>query len=162
MFHSKLITVDGLSKVIAILGYRATVVESPAPVPISNIPRRRAAPLPESAPGYFREAFAAARKENRPVVLDFWAEWCVPCVLLKEKTLSDPQVAQLLERVQLIYVDLDKHPGLGKAYGVQAVPHVFFIDRDGFVVDELRNFEAAESFAVRLRRLLNESVETGR
>lgn len=86
--------------------------------------------------------------------MDFWATWCPPCVRLKKETLQDPKVSRLLNGVELIFVDLDKHPDLGKAFGVHAVPDVFLIDGQGVVVDRLRNFEPPNLFLARLKKFL--------
>ena len=88
------------------------------------------------------------------MVLDFWAEWCAPCKRLKKETLDAPEVAKLLAKVQVVFVDLDKHPDLGKAYGVVSVPDLFFVDTDGYIADRLQQFEPPDAFLLRLKRLL--------
>ena len=62
-------------------------------------------------------------------------------------------VAKALEEVQLIYVDLDKYPKLAEGYGVKLIPDVFFIDREGSVVDRLRRFEKPGPFIIRPKKL---------
>ncbi len=114
------------------------------------------APLPDDAPQFFRNAFQTARKKKQPVIVDFWAKWCGPCIRLEKETLQDARVAGVLGRVQLIYVDLDTHPDLGKAYEVVSVPSVFFIDREGFIVDQLQDFEPPAPFLARLKNVLGD------
>ena len=56
----------------------------------------------------------------------------------------------------MVFVDLDKHPAPGAAFGVESLPDVFLIDRTGMIVDRLYDFEPAEEFLVRRRQLLHE------
>ena len=112
------------------------------------------APVPKNAPRFFSEAMARARKAGKPVVIDFWAEWCVPCRKLKSQTMADPKVAGALKGFEVIFVDLDKHPELAKAYGVKSIPDVFFLDAEGMIVDRLKHFEKAGPFLQRLVRLI--------
>lgn len=114
------------------------------------------APLPKDAPAEFTEAFNAARAANKPIVIDFWAPWCGPCVQLKKRTLHDPTVVAALEGVTVIFVNLDDHPELAKAYDVSSIPDVFFVNAKGKVVDRLRSFEEPKPFLERLAKMKGE------
>jgi thioredoxin-like negative regulator of GroEL len=155
-YDPKLTTQKKLAKVITELGYDVEEVEAPKTVADAKKTKPVKAPMPQGARQFFRDAFDKARRANQPVVVDFWAESCAPCLQLKKVTFHDPKVAKVLERIQLIYVDLDKHPALGTVYGVESVPDVFFINREGFVVDRLHNFEPPDAFLVRLKTLTAE------
>ena len=73
--------------------------------------------------------------------------------LLKDKTMAHPDVASALESVEVVFVDLDKHPELAEAYRVKSIPDVFFVNAKGVIVDRLRTFEAAGPFLARLKKM---------
>jgi thioredoxin-like negative regulator of GroEL len=110
--------------------------------------------MPPDAPAFFREAVARATKAGKPLLVDFWAPWCAPCVKLKRETLESPYLATLLEKFQVIAVNLDETPSLGKFYGVSSIPYVLFVDSKGKVADRLMGFELPAVFELRLRKAL--------
>jgi len=73
------------------------------------------------------------RSYEKPVVVDFWAEWCGPCRSLGpviEKAVEDRG-----EAVELVKVDTDANPRVSQAFGIQSIPAVKAF-KDGKVIDE--------------------------
>jgi thioredoxin 1 len=69
-------------------------------------------------------------KSSKPVIVDFWAEWCMPCrkvesVLTQLLTSSD-----LGEKVDFFKMDIDSNPRVSQAYQVMSVPTIT-IFKDG-------------------------------
>ena len=97
---------------------------------------------------------------GKPVVIDFYATWCIPCKELDDKTFSDKRVAGELDRFTRVKADLTNagDPAvqqLTKQYGIIGVPTVVLIDSKGTENQALRltGFEKAEPFLTRLQQV---------
>jgi thiol:disulfide interchange protein DsbD len=87
-----------------------------------------------------------ARNRGRPVMVDYYADWCVDCVRMERSTFADPGVAARLNRdFTLIQVDVTDpdDPGtraIKRAHGVFGPPAMLFFDRRGREVRDLRRY----------------------
>jgi thiol:disulfide interchange protein DsbD len=109
---------------------------------------------------YTPQALQAAILQGKPVVIDFWATWCLACKELEHKTFSDPRVKERLKEFVTLQVDMTtgKDPVAKEAYRrfkVRGLPTVIFIGRDGKERKDLRleGFEPPESFLQRLEQI---------
>jgi putative thioredoxin len=86
------------------------------------------------------EPLVLHRSTVMPVVVDFWAPWCAPCLALAP--LLEAAVAARAGQVVLAKVDVDLCPQLWKRYEVRSVPAVKAF-RDGVVVADFDGMQPA-------------------
>ncbi len=84
-----------------------------------------------------------AKKEGKPVFIDFSANWCLPCKELEIKTFPDARVREELKPWVLLKADLTQYSSgpveeLKKHYGIQGVPTLIFLGADGNERKDLR------------------------
>jgi thiol:disulfide interchange protein DsbD len=102
-----------------------------------------------------------AAAQGKPVMLDFYADWCVSCKELERDTFSDPQVQAALSDAILLRADVTANDTedqeLLKALGLFGPPALLFFGRDGNEHKELRivGFIAAAPFETHVRRAMN-------
>lgn len=87
-----------------------------------------------------------ARAAGKPVLLDYYADWCVDCIRMEKATFQDPQVNRVLrEGFILLQVDVtdpydERTRAIKKRYGVFGPPAMLFFARDGVERPELRRY----------------------
>ena len=59
-------------------------------------------------------------KATKPVLVDFWAEWCGPCKMIAPYL--EDLASQLGEKVEVIKVNIDENPLTPTKYGVRGIP----------------------------------------
>jgi thiol:disulfide interchange protein DsbD len=109
----------------------------------------------------FDDELLSRAKENRQYVLiDFSAEWCLPCKELDHRTFSHQEVVDATADVLTMKADLTEtaSPGvarLRKQYAIKGVPTVVFLDRDGKEREDLRVFGFVDKndFLGRIQRM---------
>jgi thioredoxin:protein disulfide reductase len=121
------------------------------------LPRKVEAEIPWQP--YSEQVLAAAQQDGRPVVIDVFADWCLPCKELDKITFTDADVKREAERFVTLKLDLttsDPETEAGRAkerYGIVGVPTVIFLDPTGRENESLRltGFEKPEMFLPRLK-----------
>lgn len=123
---------------------------------------------PESAPVenlvwqfYEQEIYESAINSGKPIIIDFYADWCIPCKEMDKLTFTDPGVISLAGQFHLLKVDLTSSASpeviqLKKLFDIKGVPTILFIDRKGREITALRTlgFEKPEPFIVKMNKML--------
>ena len=103
---------------------------------------------------------AEAKAGGRPVMLDFYADWCVSCKEMERFTFADPKVAARMKQLVLLQADVTANSatdaGLLKRFGLFGPPGIIFFDASGRELVDLRviGFQAADKFLPVLERVL--------
>ena len=84
---------------------------------------------------FTEERIAGAKAEGRPVMIDFSADWCIPCRELDHKTFTDDAVIEYAENFVRLKMDLTTIDGdkkrIKKVFGIRGVPTIIFLDTSG-------------------------------
>ena len=62
----------------------------------------------------------AARNDDLPLVVDFWAPWCGPCRMMAPEFTKAAQ--ELAGNARLVKLNTEAHPQAGQAYGIRGIP----------------------------------------
>jgi thiol:disulfide interchange protein len=99
---------------------------------------------------YSKEALAGSINQHKPVVIDFYADWCPNCHDLDRDVFADPSILAQLAKVTTLRVDVTNmdDPGVQnivEGYGVDGVPTVIFVDGHGHEITDSRVVGAVTS-----------------
>ena len=73
-------------------------------------------------------------KADKPVLVDFWAEWCVPCKMISP--IVDELAEELDGKMAFAKVDVDSSPMTAVKYGIRSIP-ALLIFKNGEPVDQI-------------------------
>ncbi len=102
----------------------------------------------------FKQAQATARETNRPMLLDFTADWCKPCKAMDAEFWVLPEVIRAMKPFVAVKIDFDDEKSLVGKYSVSAIPFVAFTDPLGNLITFRRGFSSKN--AKELNQIFNE------
>ena len=83
-------------------------------------------------------------KSARPVLVDFWAPWCVPCIVM------EPAIKALSEefdgKVDIVKVNVDENPEVSQSFDVMSIP-TSMIFKDGKPIERIIGLTSKDKLA---------------
>lgn len=89
---------------------------------------------------------AQAAQEKKPVMVDFYADWCGWCKKLDKDVYTNPAVIDLARAFVCVKVDTDKEKQDAEKYKVQGLPTIVFLGPDGKVIETFVGYRDAAAF----------------
>jgi thioredoxin 1 len=90
-------------------------------------------------------------KSGKPVVVDFWAEWCGPCRMIAP--VIDELSREYSEKIVVTKCDVDSSPAVSARYGIRNIPTVLFF-KNGAIADKQVGAAPKNIFVNKINALL--------
>lgn len=87
--------------------------------------------MDETLPSSFEELL---RTHTKPILVDFWAEWCAPCKMLAPELVKLHQ--EFKDKLTIIKINVDEKPQIAQKYGVSGIPTLILF-KNGVEVQRL-------------------------
>lgn len=90
------------------------------------------------------KAMEIAKKENKPIFVELYADWCTICKSLEKNILPDPQVQSSLNGYIKVRLNGEEFPNLMERYEVQGFPTLLFLDKYANYIQRLSGMPSKE------------------
>lgn len=100
-------------------------------------------------------AMDQAAREERPLVLVLYAEWCQWSQRLFTTTFADPRIKQYRDRFVWLKIDSDKERVYKEVFDQSSYPMIVLMDRHGETVEKMKGFQDGGTLALALSRILD-------
>jgi thioredoxin-related protein len=103
----------------------------------------------------YSAALQEAKKTNRPVMIDFYTDWCGWCKRLDKDVYTNEQVVKLARDFVSVKINAERE-GISEAqkYGIQSFPTILFVNAQGNVVGTIKGYLPAGKFAAEMQETL--------
>lgn len=88
----------------------------------------------------------SAVESNKPVMIDFYADWCGWCKRLDNTTYSDSEVVKLSDKFVCIKVNTDKNQQAARRYGISGLPTIVFLRHNGEVIERIVGYRDSTGY----------------
>lgn len=118
-------------------------------------------PTEKSSPDWQKfdqEQYQSSLQNNKPIVVDFYADWCIPCKELDAMTFSDPDVIGKMKEFDIYKVDMtktmsDRTEKIRNQFDIVGMPTIILINSEGEEVKRITGFVNAEEFLSYLNKI---------
>ena len=112
--------------------------------------------------GTFDEALAASKKQNKPVFIDAYTDWCGWCKKMDKSTFADANVINELNSKFIVVkmnMEQGEGPGIAQKYGIQGYPTFLFFNAKGKEIHRIVGFVKADKFVTETLTALKNYVQ---
>lgn len=100
-------------------------------------------------------ALKSAKSQNKPIMIDFYTEWCGWCKKLDSDTYSNSKVSAAAERFICVKIDAEKEPAIANKYGVAGFPTIIFLNSNGNVISKIPGYLPPDRFLANMNKVLS-------
>lgn len=109
----------------------------------------------------YDEGMALGKKEDKKVLLHFYADWCTYCKKMDKEIFSDGEAAEFINQNFVpIRIDSDAEQQLTASYRVSGLPTTYFLDKTGEPIQSLPGYLPKEMFMAYMKFVQTDSYQS--
>lgn len=104
-------------------------------------------------------AITESKKTGKPIMADFYADWCPPCQLMKNGTFPDAKVIAESQNWVMLKVDTEKQPELAARYRISSLPTMAVLNSEGKPVTGAMGYLSAADLVKMMRETHGQATQ---